>query len=100
MCVCVSPDVSVTALLFCLKVNLMQYMKLSTSRDFRINMATLEAALQEHNSSEVTPSSSFSPNSWVFFPEWWVTAWCLFPQEEAGVQEEEEEEPKQKKRKK
>lgn len=68
VCVCVSPDVSVTALLFCLKVNLMQYMKLSTSRDFRINMATLEAALQEHNSSEVTPSTSFSPNSWVFFP--------------------------------
>ncbi|XP_053334800.1 Fanconi anemia group I protein isoform X2 [Clarias gariepinus] len=29
------------------KVNLMQYMKLSTSRDFRINTATLEAALQE-----------------------------------------------------
>uniref|UniRef100_A0A672KZB6 Fanconi anemia group I protein-like n=1 Tax=Sinocyclocheilus grahami TaxID=75366 RepID=A0A672KZB6_SINGR len=29
------------------KVNLMQYMKLSTSRDFRINAATLEAALQE-----------------------------------------------------
>ncbi|XP_043084247.1 Fanconi anemia group I protein isoform X2 [Puntigrus tetrazona] len=29
------------------KVNLMQYMKLSTSRDFRINAATLDAALQE-----------------------------------------------------
>ncbi|XP_066523635.1 Fanconi anemia group I protein [Hoplias malabaricus] len=29
------------------KVNLMQYMKLSTSRDFRINVATLDAALQE-----------------------------------------------------
>ncbi|TSK45830.1 Fanconi anemia group I protein [Bagarius yarrelli] len=29
------------------KVNLMQYMKLSTSRDFRINTATVEAALQE-----------------------------------------------------
>ncbi|XP_029430522.1 Fanconi anemia group I protein [Rhinatrema bivittatum] len=29
------------------KVNLMQYMKLSTSRDFRINAATLNAALQE-----------------------------------------------------
>ncbi|MBN3282945.1 FANCI protein, partial [Polyodon spathula] len=29
------------------KVNLMQHMKLSTSRDFRINTASLEAALQE-----------------------------------------------------
>ncbi|XP_075996849.1 Fanconi anemia group I protein [Genypterus blacodes] len=29
------------------KVNLMQYMKLSTSRDFRINATTLDAALQE-----------------------------------------------------
>uniref|UniRef100_A0A673WCV7 FA complementation group I n=1 Tax=Salmo trutta TaxID=8032 RepID=A0A673WCV7_SALTR len=34
------------------KVNLMQYMKLSTSRDFRINAATLEAALQEHDNSQ------------------------------------------------
>ncbi|XP_060770995.1 Fanconi anemia group I protein isoform X2 [Neoarius graeffei] len=34
------------------KVNLMQYMKLSTSRDFRINTATLEAALQEHQQQE------------------------------------------------
>ncbi|KAM9815831.1 Fanconi anemia group I protein isoform 1-T1 [Syngnathus typhle] len=31
------------------KVNLMQYMKLSTSRDFRINAATLDAALQEQD---------------------------------------------------
>lgn len=29
----------------------MQYMKLSTSRDFRINAATLEAALQEQDDS-------------------------------------------------
>lgn len=38
-----------------LQVNLMQYMKLSTSRDFRINTATLEAALQEqqHESQQV-----------------------------------------------
>ncbi|KAK2842091.1 hypothetical protein Q5P01_012291 [Channa striata] len=37
------------------KVNLMQYMKLSTSRDFRINAATLDAALQEQvNSQETT----------------------------------------------
>ncbi|XP_071359048.1 Fanconi anemia group I protein [Trachinotus anak] len=39
------------------KVNLMQYMKLSTSRDFRINAATLDAALQEQdNSQEPTES--------------------------------------------
>lgn len=35
----------------CVQVNLMQYMKLSTSRDFRINAATLEAALQERDES-------------------------------------------------
>ncbi|KAM4747808.1 Fanconi anemia group I protein [Rhinophrynus dorsalis] len=34
------------------KVNLMQYMKLSTSRDFRINAATLDAALQEKGSED------------------------------------------------
>ncbi|XP_053320955.1 Fanconi anemia group I protein [Spea bombifrons] len=34
------------------KVNLMQYMKLSTSRDFRINAATLDAALQEKESDD------------------------------------------------
>ncbi|XP_047451678.1 Fanconi anemia group I protein isoform X2 [Mugil cephalus] len=34
------------------KVNLMQYMKLSTSRDFRINAATLDAALQEQDCSQ------------------------------------------------
>uniref|UniRef100_A0A3Q3XBG5 Uncharacterized protein n=1 Tax=Mola mola TaxID=94237 RepID=A0A3Q3XBG5_MOLML len=40
------------------KVNLMQYMKLSTSRDFRINTATLEAALQEQvDSQEVSAVS-------------------------------------------
>ncbi|XP_048471700.1 Fanconi anemia group I protein-like [Rhincodon typus] len=35
------------------KVNLMQYMKLSTSRDFRINAATLDAALQEQEAEEI-----------------------------------------------
>lgn len=35
-----------------LQVNLMQYMKLSTSRDFRINATTLEAALQEQDHSQ------------------------------------------------
>uniref|UniRef100_A0A8C0G6D5 FA complementation group I n=1 Tax=Chelonoidis abingdonii TaxID=106734 RepID=A0A8C0G6D5_CHEAB len=34
------------------KVNLMQYMKLSTSRDFRINVSTLESALQENNTED------------------------------------------------
>lgn len=41
------------------QVNLMQYMKLSTSRDFRINAATLDAALQEQDvSQEVSVSSA------------------------------------------
>lgn len=39
------------------QVNLMQYMKLSTSRDFRINTATLEAALQEQDDSQVSRTS-------------------------------------------
>ncbi|KAI9999638.1 hypothetical protein NQD34_018321 [Periophthalmus magnuspinnatus] len=39
------------------KVNLMQYMKLSTSRDFRINAATLDAALQDQDSSQQTTAS-------------------------------------------
>ncbi|XP_068169582.1 Fanconi anemia group I protein isoform X2 [Antennarius striatus] len=39
------------------KVNLMQYMKLSTSRDFRINAATLDAALQEQDGSQETTES-------------------------------------------
>uniref|UniRef100_A0A8C7NRF2 FA complementation group I n=1 Tax=Oncorhynchus mykiss TaxID=8022 RepID=A0A8C7NRF2_ONCMY len=43
------------------KVNLMQYMKLSTSRDFRINAATLEAALQEHDNSQQEPEQSQEP---------------------------------------
>lgn len=39
------------------KVNLMQYMKLSTSRDFRINTASLDAALQEQGDSQQTTAS-------------------------------------------
>ncbi|XP_005802303.1 Fanconi anemia group I protein [Xiphophorus maculatus] len=39
------------------KVNLMQYMKLSTSRDFRINAATLDAALQEQEETRETQES-------------------------------------------
>lgn len=35
-----------------LQVNLMQYMKLSTSRDFRINASVLDSALQERNSED------------------------------------------------
>ncbi|XP_061629167.1 Fanconi anemia group I protein [Phyllopteryx taeniolatus] len=38
------------------KVNLMQYMKLSTSRDFRINTATLDAALQEQDNTVAVAS--------------------------------------------
>uniref|UniRef100_A0A8C4XLG6 FA complementation group I n=1 Tax=Falco tinnunculus TaxID=100819 RepID=A0A8C4XLG6_FALTI len=34
------------------KVNLMQYMKLSTSRDFRINASMLDSALQERNTRD------------------------------------------------
>lgn len=37
----------------------MQYMKLSTSRDFRINAATLEAALQEQDDSLDVSSSPY-----------------------------------------
>ncbi|KAK2834377.1 hypothetical protein Q7C36_015078 [Tachysurus vachellii] len=42
------------------KVNLMEYMKLSTSRDFRINTATLEAALQDqqHESQQTDSQAS------------------------------------------
>ncbi|XP_030223080.1 Fanconi anemia group I protein [Gadus morhua] len=40
------------------KVNLMQYMKLSTSRDFRINAATLEAALQEQDATQQSQEAS------------------------------------------
>uniref|UniRef100_A0A8D0D9D5 FA complementation group I n=1 Tax=Sander lucioperca TaxID=283035 RepID=A0A8D0D9D5_SANLU len=38
------------------KVNLMQYMKLSTSRDFRINAASLDAAMQEQDDSQEVSS--------------------------------------------
>lgn len=44
----------------CLQVNLMQYMKLSTSRDFRINTETLEAALQEQDGSLDVSSSPYA----------------------------------------
>lgn len=38
----------------------MQYMKLSTSRDFRINAETLEAALQEQDDSLDVSSSHYA----------------------------------------
>lgn len=38
--------------MYVVQVNLMQYMKLSTSRDFRINAATLDAALQDQDDSQ------------------------------------------------
>lgn len=37
----------------------MQYMKLSTSRDFRINSATLDAALQEQDTSQEVSAGFF-----------------------------------------
>uniref|UniRef100_A0A8C3JWK5 FA complementation group I n=1 Tax=Calidris pygmaea TaxID=425635 RepID=A0A8C3JWK5_9CHAR len=40
------------------KVNLMQYMKLSTSRDFRINASMLDSALQEHNAEDAENDST------------------------------------------
>ncbi|XP_069480410.1 Fanconi anemia group I protein isoform X2 [Ambystoma mexicanum] len=52
------------------KVNLMQYMKLSTSRDFRINAASLDAAMQEKeaentestdNDQAIAPEESQEP---------------------------------------
>lgn len=61
---CPLSDFSVTMCVsFDVQVNLMQYMKQSTSRDFRINTATLEAALQEQDSSgEVTQSNVVTNN--------------------------------------
>ncbi|XP_078386115.1 Fanconi anemia group I protein isoform X2 [Cetorhinus maximus] len=44
------------------KVNLMQYMKLSTSRDFRINAATLDAALQEQEAEEIQDEADDQSN--------------------------------------
>ncbi|XP_034733933.1 Fanconi anemia group I protein isoform X1 [Etheostoma cragini] len=41
------------------KVNLMQYMKLSTSRDFRINAASLDAAMQEQDDSQEVSAISY-----------------------------------------
>ncbi|KAJ8393160.1 hypothetical protein AAFF_G00068430 [Aldrovandia affinis] len=43
------------------KVNLMQYMKLSTSRDFRINGPALEAVLQEQTVVSQEPEESQGP---------------------------------------
>lgn len=43
----------------------MQYMKLSTSRDFRINAATLDAALQEQEETEAVSEN---------FPQ--IYCWC------------------------
>ncbi|XP_030045550.1 Fanconi anemia group I protein [Microcaecilia unicolor] len=64
------------------KVNLMQYMKLSTSRDFRINVATLDAALQEQEAEDENTENE--PNS----------------QMTAATQPNESQEPKRKRRKK
>ncbi|NWY40897.1 FANCI protein, partial [Sylvia atricapilla] len=45
------------------KVNLMQYMKLSTSRDFRINASVLDSALQEQNSLDAENEPHNDQNS-------------------------------------
>lgn len=50
-------SVSSAAVYFSVQVNLMQYMKLSTSRDFRINAASLDAALQEQDGTPETNES-------------------------------------------
>ncbi|XP_072255232.1 Fanconi anemia group I protein [Pyxicephalus adspersus] len=60
------------------KVNLMQYIKLSTSRDFRINVATLDAALQEKGSED----EENEPDNL-----------------QSGTEEKESQEPKRKRRK-
>lgn len=52
-------SVAPTSVCMFLQVNLMQYMKLSTSRDFRINPATLDAALQEQDNSQEVSAVSF-----------------------------------------
>ncbi|XP_018427387.1 PREDICTED: Fanconi anemia group I protein [Nanorana parkeri] len=61
------------------KVNLMQYIKLSTSRDFRINPATLDAALQEKGSED----EENEPDNM-----------------QSGTEQKESQEPKRKRRKK
>ncbi|KAM6309128.1 Fanconi anemia group I protein [Aegotheles albertisi] len=45
------------------KVNLMQYMKLSTSRDFRINASMLDSALQEQNTEDAENEPDNDQNS-------------------------------------
>ncbi|KAM5171281.1 Fanconi anemia group I protein [Mantella aurantiaca] len=61
------------------KVNLMQYIKLGTSRDFRINTATLDAALQEKGSED----EENEPDNM-----------------QSGTEQKESQEPKRKRRKK
>lgn len=78
------------------QVNLMQYMKLSTSRDFRINAATLEAALQEQDDS---PDVSSSDESNTFTLNNFLDQCLVLFQTTESQQAEETQEPKQKKRK-
>lgn len=80
----------------------MQYMKLSTSRDFRINAATLDAALQEQDDSqEVSAISDFDYtlcSVWLLLGEISVSVCSSFQPTESHDAEETQE-PKQKKRK-
>ncbi|NXW63308.1 FANCI protein, partial [Eurystomus gularis] len=63
------------------KVNLMQYMKLSTSRDFRINASMLDSALQDHNTEDAENEPDNNQSS-------------------AAEQTDENQEPKKKRRRK
>ncbi|NXT52631.1 FANCI protein, partial [Pluvianellus socialis] len=63
------------------KVNLMQYMKLSTSRDFRINASMLDSTLQEQNAEDAENEPDNNQSS-------------------AAEQTDENEEPKKKRRRK
>ncbi|KAM9754129.1 Fanconi anemia group I protein isoform 1-T1 [Menidia menidia] len=74
------------------KVNLMQYMKLSTSRDFRINAATLDAALQEQDDSQEV-SGSFSLCFIICVQNTWseiqtgltVSSWFMLPKHSSSA---------------
>ena len=55
---CIPPQITkaggtyLTVMLSCFQINLMEHIKNSTSRDFRIDVVSLQSALQEHASSE------------------------------------------------
>lgn len=80
----------------------MQYMKLSTSRDFRINAATLDAVLQEQqepDSQQVsvlysrcsTETSAFSLSGFITVAHLSSGTALAEPRTDSGAQEEKEE---------